>query len=94
MSGADTVLRVIGAILAIVVILFVSAVGLALTEPIYQNTIDVALMESLGWGAPQDTLMMFFGLGFIGLSLVVIIWLIASPIRDDVRQSRRPRRRP
>lgn len=90
MAGADTILRIIGAILSLFIIAFVTAVGFALMDPIFVNVIDPELMQSLGWGTPQNTVMMFAGLGFIGLSLTVIIWLKVAPVRDDVRQDTGP----
>lgn len=86
MAGVDTVLRLIGATMALVVIPFVAAVGYAIMDPIYNNVITPSLFTGLGWGAPQKVIMLFAGLAFIGLTGVVIVWWIVSPAREDVRQ--------
>lgn len=90
MAGVDTVIRVVAGTLALFVIAFVTGVGFMLLDPIYANVIDPDLMESLGWGSPQNVVMLFAALAFIGLSMVVIIWWIASPARQDVRQTQGP----
>lgn len=92
MVGVDTIFKLIATVLFTLVLMFVMAVGFTLMDPIYNNVIDTQLMSDLGWGAPQNVVMLFAGLGLIGLGLVVVIWWIASPIREDVRQEQRPRR--
>lgn len=86
MAGVDLILRLVGGTLALLVIAFVAAVGVSLYEPIHSNVIDPELMNSLGWGTPQDTVILFAGLAFAGLSLTVIIWWLVAPAREDVRQ--------
>lgn len=90
MAGVDTVVRVVAGSIAMLVIIFVGWVGVVLIDPIYNSVIDTSLMSRLGWGAPQDTVYLFMTLAAAGLLLTVIVWWIASPIRDDVRQSTRP----
>lgn len=90
MAAANTILRLIGATLSLIVIPFVAAVGYALFDPVYNNVIDPKEMEALGWGAPQDTIMLFAALAFIGLSMTVIIWWMVGRIRSDVRQETAP----
>lgn len=90
MAGADTILRLIGGTLALFVIAFVVGVAYTLMDPIYNNVIDPQLMQDLGWGAPQDTIMLFAGLAFIGMSIVVILWWLVAPARRDVRQEAGP----
>lgn len=89
MAGADGVIRVIGATLAMFVIIFVAAVGFTLVDPIHNAIIDQSQMDSLGWGTPQTLTIRFMGLGLVGLLAVIIIWLWVSPIREDVRQEER-----
>lgn len=86
MAGADTIIKLIATIVFTLFLLFVMGVGYTLLDPIYNNVIDPGQMADLGWGAPQDVVMLFAGLGMIGLGIVVLLWWIASPIRDDVRQ--------
>jgi len=89
MRGVGTIARVIGGTITLVVIAWVMSVGYSLIEPIYTNTINPSLMTSLGWGAPQDVVMLFVALASAGLSIVVIIWWLVAPIREDVRQQQR-----
>ena len=91
MASADGVIRVIGATIAVLVIIFVGGVGYQLVDPIYHNVIDESTMESLGWGTPQFTTIRFMGLGLVGLLLATMVWLWVAPIREDVRQDQRPR---
>lgn len=88
MAGADTVLRVIMGTISIVVIIVVGAVGYALLDPLY-SALGFGDLPA-GWGAPQDVVMLFFGLATIGLIIVVIVWWVASSAREDVRQSQGP----
>lgn len=89
MAGVNTILRIIGAGLSLFVIIFVSGVGITLIEPISKNLGSTP--ASLGW--PDVNFIFFMALGLIGLVIVVFIWLIVAPIRNDVRQEVGPRRR-
>jgi len=94
MVGADSIIKVVAAPIAVFAIIVVTGIGFQLMDPIYNTVFDHSLMAELGWGSPQDTVMRFAGLGFIGLILVVILWLVSSPIRKDQRQDQRPPRGP
>lgn len=86
MAGVNTILRIIGAALSLIVIIFVTAVGTTLIEPIAQSLGAPAIGSWV-----QLDMMFFSALGLIGLVIVVIIWLIVAPVRNDVRQDvRRP----
>lgn len=86
MPGANSILRIIGAVLALIVVIVVTGVGYALMDPISQQT---GHHPQLGWSNPN--ILMFAGLGLIGLTIVIIYWMIFGPIRNDVRQDvRRP----
>lgn len=89
MVGTNTILRLIGGTIFLVALLFIVAVGFTLADPIYNQVIDSTLMSDLGWGDPAMVAMLFMGLSLIGMGIVVIIWWIVSPIRDDVRQDTR-----
>jgi len=90
MAGVDTIFRIVGAIMSLFVIGFITAVGYSLIDPISQSVISDSLMTRLGWGNPDGTVITFMGLGLIGLTLTVLIWLKVAPIRNDVRQEQRP----
>lgn len=91
MVGADSVVKLIATVVFILILLFVMAVGFTLMDPIYNNVIDTGLMTDLGWGAPQNVVMLFAGIGLIGLGLAVVVWWIFGWIREDVRQDVQPR---
>lgn len=90
MVGADTVISAVLATLSVLVITFVGWVMVLLVDPLFNNVVDQSLFTSLGWGSPQDTVYLFATLAMIGLVFVVVIWWIARPIRNDVRQDTRP----
>lgn len=89
-QAASRIIQLIMITLSLLVIIFVAGIYFALTDPIYNNVIDPAQMTRLGWGTPQDTTMLFAGLAFAGLVLVLIIWWIVSPVKNDVRQNTGP----
>lgn len=94
MVGADSIIKVIAAVLSLFVIAVVAGVGYTLVDPIYNQLFDAGDLASVGWDGNQDIPLRFMGLGFIGLTLVVMFWLISSPIRDDQRQDQGPPRGP
>jgi len=85
MAGVNTVLRVIGGTMSLIVITFVAVVGVTLYEPIAVQVGDTP--AGLGW--PDVNILFFMALGLIGLVLVVFVWMWVAPIRNDVRQERR-----
>ena len=88
MSGADSILRVLGATVAAAVIIITSWIGVRLMDPFTKNM--PAPAESLGWPA-FGTIYEFMTLGLVGLSLVVFVWLILGRVRQDTRQELQPR---
>lgn len=90
MVGADSVVAAVMATVSVLVIVFVGWVMTILVDPIFNNVVDQSLMTTLGWGSPQETVYLFATLAMIGLVFVVVIWWIARPIRNDVRQETRP----
>lgn len=90
MAGADTIFKLVGGTLVLVILIFVVGVGFTLVDPIYNQVLDKTLMSDHGWGDPGAVALLFMGLSLIGIGLVVIVWWIASPIRDDVRQDTQP----
>ena len=84
MAGADTVLRIIGAVIALMVVGITMGVGYQVLDPFYLN-MDRTAINSLGW-ADGSLVMEFVGLGLLALAVVVSLWMWVVPIRDDVRQ--------
>ena len=89
MAGADTVLRLVFGTMSIITVAFVAAVGYTVMDPIFAQR-NTELMTGLGWGTPHETVMLFAGLAFIGISMVVILWWLVAPVRQDVRQQAGP----
>lgn len=90
MAGADTIFKLVGGTLVLVILIFVVGVGFTLVDPIYNQVLNLSLMSNLGWGDPGMVVLLFMGISLLGIGLTVIVWWIASPIRDDVRQDTRP----
>lgn len=84
--GADAIVKLILSVLFVLILVAVTGVFAMLVEPILNGVIDTSLMSDLGWGSPFDVAVLFAALALIGLGLVMLIWWIVSPIRDDVRQ--------
>jgi hypothetical protein len=84
MTAARLILRAITATLAVIVVGTIGVFGFQLITP-FRQAID-GPPASLGWGTPGATVATFASVTVIALLLVVVIWLIASPIRQDTRQ--------
>lgn len=82
MSAARLVLRLVVATVTVLALGLVGVVGFTLLEPFSQAFGSAP--ASLGWA--DSNVLIFAGAAFLGLILVVIIWLVAAPIRTDVRQ--------
>lgn len=86
MVGADSAVKLIASTVFLMLLVFVVGVGFTLVDPIYNTVVDTSQLSALGWGDPGLTLLLFMGIGLIGLGLVVILWWLVGWIRDDVRQ--------
>lgn len=84
--GADSIVKLILTVLFVLILVAVAGVFAMLVEPILDGVIDTGLMSDLGWGVPFDVLVLFAGIAMLALGVVVVLWWIVSPIRDDVRQ--------
>lgn len=84
MAGADTILRLIGGTIAIFALIFIAAVFVMLFEPI-QSSLTLGDLPN-NWGTPDETVFLFGGMAIVGLLVVVVVWWLASPAREDVRQ--------
>lgn len=86
MSGIALIARFIFATVAILVIGTIAVFSFQFIEPIQAT---LTLEQSLGWGDPMGTAVRFAVVGFLGLMLVLTIWLITAPVRNDRRQQTR-----
>jgi uncharacterized BrkB/YihY/UPF0761 family membrane protein len=86
MSGADTILSVMFTILFVLVMVVITGVFVQVSGPVLENVVDGQLMTDLGWGVPGDTVLLFAALALIAMMLIIFIWWITKPVREDVRQ--------
>lgn len=81
MASGDTIVRVIAVPVVGLVILVCGWIAVKLLDAI----VPALGVSPPGW--PGTSHFYFFAaLGFVGLILVLFVWLWASPVRDDVRQ--------
>jgi len=84
MSAATLTLRVMVATITVIVLGVMFVFGFTVMEPFYQSLGEPP--AALDWGTPGSTTLTFAATGMIGLLLVLIIWFVAAPIREDRRQ--------
>lgn len=84
MSAASLILRIIVATVIVLTLGTIGVFGFTVIEPFYQAFGEPP--SSLGWGSPAMNVLAFGSFGFLGLFLVLIIWLVYAPIREDKRQ--------
>jgi len=82
--GVALMLRIMFGVMGLLVVGTVAVFGLQFIEPIGGV---LSTPASLGWANPLDVVIRMFALGAVGLLLVIIIWLVAAPIRNDRRQT-------
>lgn len=89
MSGVGSILRVLGALVALLVTIITSFVGVKLLDGLVANLRPPA--ASLGW--PEFSVVYeYAALALIGVSIVIILWMILARVRQDTRQELQPRR--
>lgn len=88
MSAPRLILRVVVFVVALITVGAIAVYGyIGVIEPISGVFGDPP--ASLGWGDPGTTVIAFAAVGLIALLVVLVIWFIAAPIRNDVRQQYR-----
>jgi len=87
MSAAGLVLRIIVASVLVITIGTIAVFGFTVLEPFYSAFGEPP--ASLGWGSPALNTVTFAALGFLGLIVVLIVWFVSAPIRNDRRQGYR-----
>ncbi|MFP4627211.1 MAG: hypothetical protein ACOCQY_02755 [Halorhabdus sp.] len=87
MSVAIFIMVMVVASVAVISVGAILVFGFKIIGPI-QSTLS-GPPEALGWGDPGTNAVTFAAIGGIGLMLVIIIWLIASPVHKDRRQQYR-----
>lgn len=84
MSAVRLVLRIILATAIVIAVGATGLLGFMVLEPI-ANTLS-GPPSGLGWGDLTGNVLMFGSLGVLGLLLVLILWFVYAPIRQDRRQ--------
>lgn len=84
MSAARFTLRIIVFLVTLLTIGVIFVFGFQLIDPFYNAFGEPP--SGLGWGTPASTTVLFAGLGMLGLMLVLIIWFVVAPVRQDRRQ--------
>lgn len=92
MSGVDTIIGLIVVFMTVVALVFVTGVFNMVVGPVYDHVVSPTLMSDLGWGSPNDVILLFGGLAMVSLLGVIVMWWILKPIRSDVRQTETRRR--
>jgi len=83
MSGARLVLRIIMATVTVIAVGAIGVFGWVMMGPFFES-----IGEPTGFGSatPAGNLMLFSSLGLLGLLLVLVLWFVYAPIRNDRRQ--------
>ena len=93
-SGLNTILELVVAFVLVTALVFVAGVTNVTLGPMYNAIFQGDLMDTLanlGWGQPGVTVLLYTGIGLIGIFAAVLIWWIIVPITRDTRQeTRRP----
>lgn len=84
MSALSLVLRISIATVTVLVLGTMAVFSFTVIEPFY-NAFGSS-PAALGWGNLGLHTVGFAAAGFIGLILVLVIWLVYAPIRADQRQ--------
>ncbi len=87
MSAAGLIVRIMIATITVIALGAIAVFSLVAVEPFYTAFGDPP--ASLGWGDPAQSTMVFFAAGFIALIMVLVIWFVSAPIRNDRRQGYR-----
>lgn len=81
-------LRMMVATLSILIVGTIAVFGMQFIEPIGAV---LSTPDALGWSDPFEVVGGIFVAAIVGLMLVIAIWLITAPVRNDRRQQiRRP----
>lgn len=84
MSAAGLIFRIAIATVTVISIGAIGVFGFTVIEPFYAAFGEPP--SSLDWGTPASTVVAFASFSLLGLMLVLIIWLISAPVRNDRRQ--------
>jgi len=84
MSAAALILRIMFATVTLIVLGVTSVFGFIVIEPFAAAFGAPGGLP--GWSGLGDNLLMFTSMGFLGLLLVLTLWFVYAPIRNDRRQ--------
>lgn len=90
MGAPELMIRTMVATISVIAVGAVGVIGyLGVVSPF--RTSLPGPPSSLGWGDPGGVVGLFTMLAMLGLLLLIIVWYVSAPIRDDKRQERRVR---
>lgn len=81
---ARFILAIIVATVTVITLGVVAVIGIGVIEPFAAELSGPP--ESLGWGNPASNVLTFGAAALLALILVLMIWLVAMPIKEDRRQ--------
>jgi len=83
-AGVNTILRLAGGAITVAVIVITGAVTAQVADGMINN-MDFSAAVAL-WGLDGTGAYFWAGIALAGLAIVVMLWMIFAPIRNDVRQ--------
>lgn len=83
-SAARLIFRLCFATVLVIIAGTVSVFGFQILEPVYFGFGEPA--SSLNWGEPGKLALTYASFGMLGVFLVIILWFVYAPIKEDVRQ--------
>ena len=87
MSAARLIVRICGATVLIIIAGAFATFGFTILEPMYAAFGEPP--AALGWGKPGADALEFASVGMLGTMLVIVIYFVYAPIREDQRQQYR-----
>lgn len=83
MTAARLILRIIMATATVITVGAIGVLGFMTIEPFFNAFGEPT---GLGGATPAGNVMLFGSLGVLGLLLVLVLWFVYAPIREDKRQ--------
>jgi hypothetical protein len=91
MAAAQTVLRIIVYVVTVIVVGTTLVIGfLFVVEPFHQAGVGQT-PAALGWGNIPSSMLGWTAAAGLSLLVVLVVWVVAAPIRSDKRQQFRRR---
>lgn len=85
--AARLIVRICWVTVLILIVGTMAVFGFQIIEPMYANFGEPP--GWLGWGEPGAEALLFSSVGMLGVMLVLVLFVIFAPIREDIRQQTR-----